>query len=236
MILMAVCCWATSISAQCNGGHTTLTADMWRSCEGATNPNEDRDQEHWIEYDFGANYILGDSHFWNFNVPGSTDHGMQDVVIDYSMDGENWMEWGDWTFTEAMGTSAYAGEPGPLFDGLECRFLLISIDANHGGACYGFSELKIDVEPGSVGTPEAPQLVDFGLYPNPARDLATVQLSDFNQAHVRLLDLNGALISIVRPESPTVRLDVANLPAGMYLVQVVQPDGRHTTKRLAVTD
>lgn len=223
--------------AQCNGGHSTNAADAWLSCDGATNPNPARSQQHWIQYDFGGNYLLGESVVWNYNVPGATDQGLQDVTIDYSYDGATWTEWGTFVLNEAPGSDSYMGDIGPFFDGIDCRYLLVSIDSNYGGTCYGLSELKIDVEPGSanIAEPEVAALT-FGLYPNPTRERVTVQLEDYQGATIRILDLSGALIDIARPESATTHFDLSRLPAGMYLVQVTLESGGHATRRVAVVD
>ena len=222
--------------AQCDGGHNTNPADAWLSCTGLSNPNADRSQEHWIHYDFGANYLLGTSILWNYNVPSETGNGLQDVVIDYSMDGVEWIEWGTYTLNEAPGTEAYLGDMGPDFDGVEARYLLISAATNYGGSCYGFAELKVEVEPGSVGVDEpAAPLLQFGLYPNPTRGACVVQMQTWQDATIRLLDLEGALIQSLRPTSPTTQMDLSSLPAGMYLVQVVLANGTYATKRIAVT-
>lgn len=222
--------------AQCDGGHNTNPADAWISCTGEVNPNPERSQAHWIHYDFGANYLMGTSVLWNYNAVGDTDNGMQDVVIDYSMDGVEWIEWGSYTLNEAPGTEGYLGDMGPDFGGVEARYMLISADNNYGGPCYGFSELKIEVEPGSVGVDEpAAPLFQFGLYPNPTQGACVVQLQEWQQATIRVLDLEGALIQALRPDSPTTQMDLTNLPAGMYLIQVVTQNGTHATKRIAVT-
>lgn len=237
LLLFPALLLAALATAQCNGGHSTNPADAWLSCDGATNPNPDRNQQHWIQYDFGENYLLGESVVWNYNVPGSTDEGVQNVVIDYSYDGNTWTEWGTFTLNEAPGSDSYMGDIGPFFDGIDCRYLLVSIDSNYGGDCYGLAELKIEVEPGSVSVQE-PEVsaVDFGLYPNPTRDRLTVQLEDFNGAQIRILDLSGSLIETARPESPSTHFSLEHLPAGMYLVQVVTESGAHATRRVAVVD
>lgn len=227
----------TSACAQCNGGHTTSPGDMWLSCTGANNPNPARSQQHWILYDFGAIYFLNESHLWNYNVPGTTGNGLQNITIDYSTNGSDWSLWGDYSLSEANGSDDYEGESGPSFEGIEAQFLLISVTSNHGGNCYGFSELKIDVDFGSVQVDE-PSLaaLQFGLYPNPTRDLCTIQLENFNEAEIRILNVAGSLLRTTRPESATTRMDVSALPAGIYMVQVVNDQGQSAVKRLAVTD
>ena len=75
---------------QCDGAHSAIDDMSWLSCQGSENPNSSRTEEHWIMYDFGANYHLNESHFWNYNQSGETENGIATVAIDYSNDGQNW--------------------------------------------------------------------------------------------------------------------------------------------------
>lgn len=131
----------------CEGDHSTSSDDAWQSCVETVNPNPDRSEGHWIRYDLGAYYELNQSHFWNYNVFGETARGVDNMVIDWSLDGTNWNFWGDINLEEAPGTENYFGETGPDFDGLVVRYLLLSVTSNHGGNCYGFSEIKLNVNP-----------------------------------------------------------------------------------------
>lgn len=235
IMMIALIFWGANAIAQCDGGHSTSATDMWLSCAGDTNPNADRSEENWILYDLGAIYTLEDTHVWNYNVTGSTDNGMQDIIIDVSNDGSTWSEWGVHTVNEAPGLEEYGGEIGPDFDGEATRFVLISISTNWGGDCYGFAELKLNL--GEMATqisePTQTSLV-FGVYPNPAKDALTVQLHDMVNPQISLFSINGRLIERMRPTSPTVTLDVSDLAVGMYLIQVVESDGSSGVKRVSV--
>ena len=137
----------TVLSQMCEGAHSTSTDDSWQSCVLTVNPNPDRSEGHWIRYDLGGYYELNLSHFWNYNVFGETSRGVANMVVDWSLDGTNWNFWGDINLEEAPGSENYFGETGPDFEGLVVRYLLLSVTSNHGGICYGFSEIKLDVTP-----------------------------------------------------------------------------------------
>jgi len=134
-------------SQMCEGDHSTSTNDAWLSCVETVNPNPARTEGHWIRYDLGGYFELNESHFWNYNVFGETARGSANMVVDWSLDGTNWNFWGDINLEEAPGSENYFGETGPDFEGLVVRYLLLSVTSNHGGNCYGFSEIKLNVNP-----------------------------------------------------------------------------------------
>lgn len=135
----------TNLVAQCeSGGHSIYPADNWLSCSISTNAAGRTG--HWIQYDFGSEYELLSSHFWNYNVIGEVEKGFKDVKIDYSLDGSNWTFFGDFSFGEATGGNDYLGEVGPDFGGTQARYLLITAVNNHSGeSCSGLGELRINI-------------------------------------------------------------------------------------------
>ena len=226
-----------TVHAQCDGAHQALDDLSWLSCQGTENPNPSRTEEHWIMYDLGAYYYLNESHFWNYNKFDETANGMSTCAIDYSLDGDDWMWWGDLNLEEASGHDSYYGEDGPDFDGLLVRYLLLSVISNHGGPCYGFSEMKIDIDPGILDIEEpVAQALSFGLHPNPATDLVNVQIENGFGAQITLFSPTGELIERVVAKSQVNRLDLRNLSAGIYMVEVLDSDGARATQRLTVVN
>jgi hypothetical protein len=223
------------LSQICEGAHSTSIDDSWLSCVETENPNPDRSEGHWILYDFGDYYELNQSYFWNYNVMGETSRGVANMVVDWSIDGTSWNWWGDINLEEAPGSDSYFGEPGPDFEGLVVRYLLLSVTSNHGGNCYGFSELRLDVNPGVVDIEEISLAAfEFGLHPNPARNHATLQLEAFIDTRVRLYSLDGKIILSYSPISATSKLDLTNLASGLYTVEVIDNSGARATQRLTV--
>ncbi|MCB0688866.1 MAG: discoidin domain-containing protein, partial [Saprospiraceae bacterium] len=130
--------------------HSTTWFDGWVSCEAFPNPNAGRGLSHWIMYDFGKVYSLHGTHIWSTNDPANLDRGLKNVVIDYSLDGNNWVESGEYVFEKGEGISTYEGFEGPDLKGVKARYLLVTAVDNYGGACFGLSEMRIDAEDSEV--------------------------------------------------------------------------------------
>ena len=235
--LFAILAFASAglLSAQCEGAHEAMDDQSWLSCTGTQNPNTSRTEEHWILYDFGSYYFLNESHFWNYNQAGETANGMATVAVDYSVDGESWDWWGDLNLDEAPGSDEYYGEVGPDFEGLLARYLLLTVVSNHGGPCYGFSEMKIDVDPGVLDVEEPSlQAFQFGVYPNPATDFARLQLEGGAGSMVDVYSPTGELVLSLVMTSESARIDVNDFVPGLYLLEVETTDGSRATQRLTV--
>jgi hypothetical protein len=205
--------------------HSTNFFDGWVSCEAAPSPNPGRPASHFIMYDFGKVFKLGQMTIWNSNDPAHLDWGMRDVAIDYSADGENWYTAGDFTFGQASGLSTYEGEQGPFLGDIEARYLLITALTNYGGSCYGLSEMKVvgeeviisDVE--DVATLEC---VDVKIFPNPFASEMTLDLSSGCSGDLRIIvyDGMGQMISsekanLVNGQQKSIQIG-RDLPAGAY--------------------
>ncbi len=72
------------------------------------------------------------------------------------------------------------------------------------------------------------------LYPNPARDQITVQLKGMEDASIRLMDLNGRELRSVAAgpaqDAQGVRLEINDLPNGIYFLEVRSQTGSATVK------
>lgn len=134
--------------------HSTVSRDSWISCTTSANPNAERGNSHWLMFDFGIKYKLGESKFWNYNHPDNLNYGIQNYAVDISNDGVTWTKVGEFMLPQANASGFYEGSNGPDFNDLIARYLLITPQSNYGGSCYAISELKIDVQ-------NAPLPVDF---------------------------------------------------------------------------
>ena len=72
----------------------------------------------------------------------------------------------------------------------------------------------------------------FDVFPNPARQQATVRLAA-PATQLRVLDLAGRAVRLASPTGLRTTLDLAGLRPGLYLVQAEGPTGR-ATRRLVV--
>jgi len=224
------------LSAQCYPDrHSTIADDAWISCEMTANPNTSRGMSHWIMYDFGEAYVLGQTHFWNVNANDRTYEGISQAVIDYSFDGINWTEWGSLSLNQADGSTFYEGEDGPNFNNLKARYVLITIIENHGGDCVGLSEIKIETSGITTSTEDLSEIgvTQLSVYPNPA-DIKTqlkIASSVTLQAQMKINDMSGRTVSedmiAIRKGYNEYPIDTANLTAGQYIISITS--GEHNS-------
>ncbi len=78
-------------------------------------------------------------------------------------------------------------------------------------------------------TPGAKAAPAFGLFPNPARRLVTVQLSEPN-TQLTVRDLLGRAVLVQRPATTNTTLDLSRLLPGSYVVEAAGPAGTSTRK------
>ena len=238
-----------------NDRHSTSMQDAWLSCTASPNPNTARGSGHWIMYDFKDVYSLGEATFWNFNTPtrlnhymnmpwsynllqGALEDGLKDVVIDFSIDGIQWQEWGRFTIPKANGSGFYQGVPGPDFNGKIARYVLITARNNHGGTCYGLGEFRVKATPASVSETEDndKSAVLVSISPNPAKDLINIGLEYFPAGEVQYLlyDIKGQLITqgdwSVTSSLENYSLSVSQYNSGHYILHV---QGKDLTKSVS---
>lgn len=147
-ILIIICSIGTlALHSQCvdNGNYWN---ESWVSCTTSTNPNSTRGNSHWILYDFHEPQYILTSHIWNANRTGESGMGAKNVIIDYSTDGTNWLELGEYTFPQAPESSNYTGDVGPDFGGVFLKKILITILSTYDeGNCVSIAELQFDIDP-----------------------------------------------------------------------------------------
>ncbi|MEM9848682.1 MAG: PA14 domain-containing protein [Bacteroidota bacterium] len=125
--------------------HSNRAEDAWLSCVARSNPNPARGVSHWIQYNFNEIVPLGAMKIWNYNVANETGNGFRQVVIDYSMDGINWTELGQYNWQQAPGTSNYEGFNGPNFSGVQAQYVLITaLNSFDDTGCMGFSQIQFE--------------------------------------------------------------------------------------------
>ena len=127
--------------------HVNNKLDSWLSCEVSPNPNTNRPDGHWVMFNLKESYKLHTSHIWNYNVEDETAKGFKEIVIDYSLNGLDWIEYGTYTWEQASGLTDYNGFEGPDFGGLQLNYLLVTAITNwNNDDCAGFSEWQMILE------------------------------------------------------------------------------------------
>lgn len=210
--------------------HNTTWYDAWTSCNKKISPNPKRDSSHWILYQLGYEYTLGESYFWNHNTPSSLNYGAKKIAVDYSMDGINWTAWGDFTLLKASGSKYYEGEKGPNFKNLKTRYLLLTILESYGGQCTSLAELKIDVQSTSNITAYRSQPTSDCLsaltYPNPFKNIIGLDITNTcNAAYsYHIEDIMGRKVSsptnITQKGLHNARFNGSHLGSGVYFLVV----------------
>ncbi len=223
--------------------HNTSENEAWISCIPSINPNSTRGLSHWIMYDFGEVYKLGQSHFWNINTAGKTGAGIKTAYLDYSNDGINWTEWGTFDLEEANASGFYEGEDGPDLNELEAQYLLITVIDNYGNLCHGLSEIRIETSGLSTSTEEVDLLSsEMLIHPNPAKDMAflKVELNESLESNLTLTDMSGRVVKTDRiylskgiNELP---ISLSGLSSGLYLVSLINERFTHTVNLSVFND
>jgi len=213
--------------------HNTSWNDAWISCERTPNPNEIRGNSHWLHYDTHNTYAFGQITFWNYNDPAHLDRGLNEIVIDYSLDGVEWLEFGTFTLEQADGSAFYEGSLGPDLAGLQAKEILITALSNHGSDCYGLSEIKIEVIDHISKTDDPELNVNLVLSPVPTKDVLNVELSSesiHGDINYTIVDMQGKLfISGVfskNGNSHLESLNVASLASGQYVLELITKDAK----------
>lgn len=226
--LTVMICSAALLGQAYPDRHSTLSKDAWVSCETAESPNVKRDPGHWIMYDLGDQYALHGSTFWNNNAPTETDRGLNQIVVDYSLDGANWQEVTTMSLPQAPGSSFYQGTEGPDFGGATARYVLISAMSNHGGDCYSLSEVRINAAIATTTSFADDELdLDLSISPNPASENVQVEMNRLPDGNVKyqITDMAGRLYNNGSVRDRILNLDVSDLPTGTYTITLYNEEG-----------
>ena len=125
---------------------------MWLSSEGAEQPT-------WIEYDLGKLYRLHEMWVWNSNegLEKSIGIGFKEVVIDYSVDGTEFVTFGTThEFNQAPSTVNYAHNTTIDFTNISARYVRLTANSNFRNILdqYGLSEVRFFYIPVQARAPK----------------------------------------------------------------------------------
>lgn len=213
--------------------HSNVSDDAWLSGTATQSPNAIRGVVHWIRYDLGETYSLHQSKFWNINTPGLTNAGANFMIIDYSIDGITWFEWGRYTLPQSAGSTFYEGVAGPDFSGLVARYVLINVISNHGNSTLtGIAEVKIDVTPATVAVKDnLLKDVEMVALPNPfsSQTVINIQGSEhLSGLSYRCTDASGRLVANGKIHGKEIEFIGTGLSSGIYYFSVIHPGGIKT--------
>lgn len=147
LLLISMLMTCQFVFSQCEEDrHTTNLTDGWMSCNTSLNPQAEMGDSHWIHYDLGFVYNLYAIKIWNLSHPSFIKSGIREAVFSTSMDGVNWTTVDTFTIPKAYYSGKYPGQMSVDLKGVSARHLNITALSNHGGACVGFSEIRIHTE------------------------------------------------------------------------------------------
>lgn len=147
-----------------------------------------------------------------------------------------WPFQGDFTFQWYLDGEPIDGDPDLPWvvwkAGLGAGEVTVEI-INNGDGCVDLSEIFM-WDP-SVGIDENSMSL-ISVYPNPSNGLINITgLDPYNTSSARLYNAAGKIVMNITIESETQRVDLSNLPEGMYLIRIQMNDGTlhtHTVNKL----
>ncbi len=145
-----------------NDMHTIQTETMWFTAMG--------DMDPWIQYEFDGLKKLDTMTVWNSNssAEGFIGYGVQEVLIEYSADGETWDVLADANqFSRAPGLRTYNQTDQIDFGGAAAKVVRLNIQSNYGGVVksYSLSEVQFNMIPAAARTP-VPDSGSTGILPD----------------------------------------------------------------------
>ena len=101
----------------------------------------------WIQYEFEKIYMLHEMSVWNFNGQSVLVlYGIKDVMVEYAIDGDNWMQIDGVTeFAQATGSSTYTYNTIVDFNDVGIKFVRITAGSNWNSTFFdqfGLSEVR----------------------------------------------------------------------------------------------
>ncbi|MEO0468589.1 MAG: discoidin domain-containing protein [Bacteroidota bacterium] len=215
---------AASLQAQCRSESDWQSA--WTSCQMAPSPNAMRGNGHWLLYDFGYAYPIEGLHIWNANQASLLNRGAKSILIDYSLDGRNWQELGQFSVEKASGASYYSGMEVGRFAPVQAQYILLTVTETWGDPCASMHEVSF-----SLAKHPVPATATNWVYPNPARGSTTVAIQSMERSaiSIRLLSVLGQIIRTehhrLNVGRNDVKISLQGLAPGLYILQSLNEDG-----------
>ena len=121
-----------------NDLHSTGVEAMWRTSMADTEP--------WIEFAFDRPYMLHEMLVWNHNsqLEAAVGFGVKEAMVEYSVDGVDWIALGTVELPQATGKANYAANGTVAFAGATAQHVRLIPLSNWGGILnqFGLSEVR----------------------------------------------------------------------------------------------
>jgi hypothetical protein len=115
------------------------------------------DDSIYLQYEFDGVYKLYELLVWNYNVQFELllGFGIQNVTVEYSENGADWISLGDVDLNQATANATYAANTTIDFGGVAARYVKLTVNNGFGGMDqYGLSELRFLSIPAQAREPE----------------------------------------------------------------------------------
>jgi hypothetical protein len=70
----------------------------------------------------------------------------------------------------------------------------------------------------------------ISVYPNPASNYVIVSKGSNSSAHINIINANGSVVKQIVSSNNQTKLDVTNIPSGVYMIQVQEAGAVSTLK------
>jgi len=132
------------------GQHSTESFDMWLVAPSAG-------ETPYIEYEFDGVYKLYQMLVWNYNgyFELTLGFGAQDVAVEYSVDGAEWILLDNVTFVQATAKDDYTANTTVDFEGLAVQHVRLTINSGYDmRSQFGLSEVRFMYIPAHAREPQ----------------------------------------------------------------------------------
>lgn len=214
------------------------------SCEVQDSPNPLRGENHWVLYEFDKAQVLESSFGWNDISKHSMHIGAKEVIVDYLVSDNEWVEWGVFEFPKAPEKNQYQGFSGPSFGGKKIKMILLSVVNTHQETeCPFIPELDFGVNSQiDMKSSKEQDALPFEdgiarVFPNPVLSHLNIQVEKklVEGAKIHLLDTTGREMltsnHLILAEDQMIQLNIENCLPGL-LVLVIQSGNEIYTHKI----
>lgn len=97
------------------------------------------------------------------------------------------------------------------------------------------TNIILDCANSTVNMKENETISEFNIYPNPASQQVTINLTVFNQPKkISIIDLTGKIIHTETIQSSNEVIDVSNLSKGIYFIKLIDTKGYNVVQKLII--
>jgi len=132
---------------------------------------------------------------------------------------------GDFVFGSASAFTS--GSKYEIVDGTTFEMIATGTVAN----CMGVNELMLKTEE-NLGV-ETPQISKINVYPNPVSDIVTFNVNE-SQYTISLYNQLGNLVKLAESKSEEYKLELSDLPNGIYFAQIKTQNKHLVTKKIII--